>query len=946
MNVHTVFLVLEWHNQSKHQHTDRYVIRKMNSLTRPFVPPQKKKENGDNKLLYRKPLMNGLKTNNQTAIARKRTIDLTDDNDVSVGTNNKNQTNQLADRKMCSVLYRKKTNKKNKSWGLDGYGTILSSSDTTYDFQSHKKLKLKIYNTETGNFIATLDLIDDNDTYIGHYGNFEFQFSHYLTSEEDIKQAKEVLNMKYDKSNNKTDTSANSTFETTLSDDLNDTSNDEIQFIKKTKVDKSKFNQMFVIPVRKGNTKKMDEYKQSQSLPGKPLFDKNNIPNALVMKKKNEYSDIDVVVDPLLSKILRPHQRQGVEFMYNCVMNVVSDNISGCLLADEMGLGKTLMSITLIWTLLKQSSTAKLMNNRMNDNGEIKKVLIVCPVTLINNWKTEFKKWLDDKVGVKVLQTRTGSNAAENDRKDFESFMNLQKVHQVCIISYEKILSLKSIFEQDTFRDKIDMLICDEAHKLKNNNSKILQILKNVDFKKKILLTGTPIQNDLQEFFTICDFLNPGILGTLNSFKKNYIVPISKARNTESRYNKDIVELGEQQSEELINETSRFILRRTNDILNKFLPPKRDYIVFCKPTEDQLAISEQILNKSDLDTSSVSSAPSFSLGLITLLKKICNTPKLLQSDTYYQSNLQSVVKNTQFRTSELDSGKLRVLDALLAEISSTTTDKIVIISNYTQTLDIVQDLLKYKHRLPFVRLDGSISGKERPALVKEFNTSLHVKCFLLSAKSGGMGLNLIGGNRLILFDNDWNPAIDQQAMGRVHRDGQKKECFIYRLVTAGMIDEKILQRQVTKINLSKKILNDQSDSNKNSNKKNNSDIFNTEDLKDLFTIKKNTRSNTHDLICDCVGDGRIPHGLEDDTEDQQKDFNSTEVKLSSFISGNQAESFIKKVEEKENFDKKQIMKQCFKGFRHFDLYHSKDHKLLDPVLNNIKTDDITFILEK
>ncbi|CAI8505740.1 unnamed protein product [Hanseniaspora opuntiae] len=170
--------------------------------------------------------------------------------------------------------------------------------------------------------------------------------------------------------------------------------------------------------------------------------------------------------------------------------------------------------------------------------------------------------------------------------------------------------------------------------------------------------------------------------------------------------------------------------------------------------------------------------------------------------------------------SELDSGKLRVLDALLQEMS-TTNDKIVIISNYTQTLDIIQDLLKYKHRLSFVRLDGSISGKERPGLVKDFNTSPHVKCFLLSAKSGGMGLNLIGGNRLILFDNDWNPAIDQQAMGRVHRDGQKKECFIYRLVTAGMIDEKILQRQVTKINLSKKILNDQTDNSKNENKKNN-----------------------------------------------------------------------------------------------------------------------------
>lgn len=900
----------------------------MNSLTRPFVPPQKKKDNGDSKLSYRKPLNNGFKLNNQSKLAVKRTIDLTDDAPSS---------NNSQESKICSVLYRKKSNKKNKSWGLDGYGIILSSSDTTYDFQSHKKLMLKVYNSESGNFIASLNLVDNNDTYIGHYGNFEFQFSHYLTMDEDIKRANEVLNMKFNKTNTSHDL-ANSSFEANLSDTV-DTSNDEIQFIKKTKVDKSIFDHKFVVPVKKNNLKKMEEYKQSKVLPGKPLFDKEKVPNALVMRKQNEYTDIDVVVDPLLSQILRPHQRQGVEFMYNCVMNIVSPQISGCLLADEMGLGKTLMSITLIWTLLKQSPTAKLINNRMNETGEIKKVLIVCPVTLINNWRTEFKKWLGNKVGVKTLQTRSGSNAAENDRKDFESFLNLQKVYQVCIISYEKILSLKSIFELDTFSDKVDLLVCDEAHKLKNNNSKILQILKNVDFKRKILLTGTPIQNDLNEFFTICDFLNPGILGTANSFKKNYIVPITRARNTESRYIKEIVELGEQQSEELINETSKFILRRTNDILNKFLPPKRDYIIFCKPTENQLLISEQILNKSDLDSSSASSTPSFSLGLITLLKKICNTPKLLQSDSYYQSNLQRVMSTSQQGGSELDSGKLRVLDALLQEMS-TTNDKIVIISNYTQTLGIIQDLLKYKHRLSFVRLDGSISGKERPGLVKDFNTSPHVKCFLLSAKSGGMGLNLIGGNRLILFDNDWNPAIDQQAMGRVHRDGQKKECFIYRLVTAGMIDEKILQRQVTKINLSKKILNDQTDNSKNENKKNNSDIFTTEDLKDLFTIKKNTRSNTHDLICDCLGDGQVPHGMEDEVEDD------VEMKLNTFISGNQAETLIQKIQDKEKLDKQQVMKQCFKGFRHFDLYHNKDHKLIDPVLNNIKRDDITFILEK
>ncbi|CAI8505732.1 unnamed protein product [Hanseniaspora opuntiae] len=238
----------------------------MNSLTRPFVPPQKKKDNGDSKLSYRKPLNNGFKLNNQSKLAVKRTIDLTDDAPSS---------NNSQENKICSVLYRKKSNKKNKSWGLDGYGIILSSSDTTYDFQSHKKLMLKVYNSESGNFIASLNLVDNNDTYIGHYGNFEFQFSHYLTMDEDIKRANEVLNMKFNKTNTSHDL-ANSSFEANLSDTV-DTSNDEIQFIKKTKVDKSIFDHKFLVPVKKNNLKKMEEYKQSKVLPGKPLFDKEKV---------------------------------------------------------------------------------------------------------------------------------------------------------------------------------------------------------------------------------------------------------------------------------------------------------------------------------------------------------------------------------------------------------------------------------------------------------------------------------------------------------------------------------------------------------------------------------------------------------------------------------------------------------------------------------------------
>ena len=915
----------------------------MNNLLKPFVPPQRKKLDDATKpkLSIRKTDIPRFSTNGQTKLTVKRTIDLTNTPSFKSPENAK---------ELCHLLYRKKSNKKNKSWGLDAYAVITSKKDVTFNFTTHKKLFVKVYNSETGNFIAGLSIIDDCDENIAMYGNFEFQFSHYITSKEEIERAFEILNIK-NKNGTKRPISE-------VQDDVIDLEEkaspnldsqelpdeEDIQIVKKTKSVSSDISRQFVIPIKSGNKEEINKYNHVNPLPGKPLFNKDKITNALVMNKENSYTDVDVVVDPLLSNVLRQHQREGVKFMYDCIMNVKSRDITGCLLADEMGLGKTLMSIALIWTLLKQSPHAKLHSSVL-DNGAIKKVLIVCPVSLINNWKLEFKKWLGTKVGVKVLNTKAGYNSAEKDKQDFQNFLNVQRVFQVVIISYEKVLSLKSIFEKTDFKDKIDLLVCDEAHKLKNNSSKILQILKTVDFKKKIMLTGTPIQNDLQEFFTICDFLNPGFLGNLNQFKKNYIVPITKARNTESRFNKNILELGEQQSNELIQETSKFILRRTNDILNKFLPPKRDYIIFCKPTKHQIEITENILASCNIGSGSNSSASS--LGLITLLKKICNTPKLLQTDSYYKSTLASNNNSISISNnkSNEDSGKMRVLDNLLAQISSVTNDKIVIISNYTQTLDIIQDLLKYKHQMPFTRLDGATPAKLRPAIVKDFNTNQHIKCFLLSAKSGGMGLNLIGGNRLILFDNDWNPAIDQQAMGRVHRDGQKKECFIYRLVSTGMIDEKILQRQVTKINLSKKILND--DTNNNEEKinkkqsKNDSDIFDTEDLKDLFTIKKGTRSNTHDLICDCNGDGKLPNA----DVDQDEDSSELDIFQNKFISGGQAEVVLEKMENQREKEKRKLMKQCFKGYSHFDLTFTNEHKMIDSILNNIDRTDISFVLE-
>lgn len=179
-----------------------------------------------------------------------------------------------------------------------------------------------------------------------------------------------------------------------------------------------------------------------------------------------------------------------------------------------------------------------------------------------------------------------------------------------------------------------------------------------------------------------------------------------------------------------------------------------------------------------------------------------------------------------------------LLDCMLASIKSNTTDKIVLVSNYTQTLDLFEKL-SAKRGYGYVRLDGSMTIKKRSKVVDEFNISdSSIFIFMLSSKAGGCGLNLIGANRLIMFDPDWNPANDDQAMARVWRDGQKKPCFIYRLLATGSIEEKIFQRQTHKKALSTTVVDNNEDNERH---------FTQDDLKDLFRVEGVTLSDTHDM---------------------------------------------------------------------------------------------------
>lgn len=565
-----------------------------------------------------------------------------------------------------------------------------------------------------------------------------------------------------------------------------------------------------------------------------------NAESALVMKRPHSVPAgkhvVDVVVDPILSKHLREHQRAGVAFMYECVMGMRPFDGEGAILADEMGLGKTLQTIALVWTLLKQ--------NPIHEDGPvIKKALIVCPVSLINNWRKEFRKWLgNERIGVMVAETN------KTRLTDF----TMGKSYNIMIIGYEKLRTVQSELQKGA---GIDIVIADEGHRLKTAQNKSAMAIKSLNTERRIILSGTPIQNDLSEFYTMVDFVNPGLLNKYTTFKREYENPILKSRQPGASA-KD-VEKGQSRSEELASITGQFILRRTAEILSKYLPPKTEYVLYCRPTDAQVACYEAIVSTGVFEHALKNSETS--LQLINILKKVCNSPRLLYTkagadDDGVASTVKTLtagIRSTHLK-SPSGSTKLQVLDTLLHLVRTTTSEKVVLVSNYTQTLDLLAKLMTAMD-YPFTRLDGTTPTSQRQELVDRFNRAPVSSSFvfLLSAKAGGLGLNLVGASRLVLYDIDWNPATDLQAMARIHRDGQKRPCYIYRLLTKGALEEKMFQRQLTKQDLSDTIVDNKASASS----------FSSEELRDLFTLDRRGGCQTHDAIgCGCGGRKMGTHG--------------------------------------------------------------------------------------
>ncbi|KAJ2658765.1 DNA-dependent ATPase protein rad54 [Coemansia sp. RSA 1200] len=591
----------------------------------------------------------------------------------------------------------------------------------------------------------------------------------------------------------------------------------------------------------------------------------------------SQQQQVAVVVDPALGRKLRPHQVEGVKFLYGCVTGQVYKDSLGCIVADEMGLGKTLQCITILWTLLQQSPDPR--------KPTIEKCIVACPSSLVKNWANELVKWLGStKISPLACDNKGTKEKVSASLRGFVSARGRTVVHPVLIISYETLRTYIDILGSSP----IGLLLCDEGHRLKNSASQTYQALNSLQVQRRIILSGTPIQNDLTEYFALLNFTNPGLLGSPQEFRKRFELPILRGRDALASDAEQLA--GDAKLAELNGVASKVIIRRTNDLLSKYLPVKYEHVVFCPLTDLQTDLYELFLKSKEARAEKAAASGNddaggkCSLQTIINLGKLCNHPCLIDVRSavdgyervtpaeYFTASVGNAKPNSSRagggggfgrRAAAVSasagfsggggrgrdhrqpfhpkwSSKIALLDRMLRQIhAAPEKDKIVLISNYTQTLDLFEALCRargYGH----YRLDGSMSISKRQQLVDQFNNPKDPAfVFLLSSKAGGCGINLVGANRLVLFDSSFNPADNLQACGRIWRDGQKKPCYIYTLVTTGTVEEKIFQRQSYKTSLSSCVIDEQENVDRH---------FSRDQMRQLFhaKLRGQTMSETHD----------------------------------------------------------------------------------------------------
>ncbi|KAK3092117.1 hypothetical protein FSP39_025371, partial [Pinctada imbricata] len=505
-----------------------------------------------------------------------------------------------------------------------------------------------------------------------------------------------------------------------------------------------------------------------------------------------------IQVPATMNRYLRDYQREGIKFLYN---NYRAGK--GAILGDDMGLGKTVQVIGFMLAVLgKQGNRLDVLKHRpkfireMSDSSKAlsaldkyptQPFLIIGPGSVLYNWLDELETWGYFNVGKYHGAEKT------------ECLKDIKKnKYDVVLTTYE------------TFRDNVEELIsiywlaviADEVHRIKGVKAQTTVALRKLKTNYRYGLTGTALQNNMAEIWSLLDWVQPGCLGSLATFKEEYVIPIEHGQKNDST-KRELAE-ARKLKEKFSKLRNKMMLRRTKRLIADQLPVKDDNVVFCKLSELQVSVYEMILDQPGIRFVMLADEPC-ACGSDQLQKYCCTespdgeSMKALKFIFMHlllktANHVALLLPSTDSNQSEYSK---RIILRGLLEVFYSDHSKVLVFSYSTKVLDIIEQYMMttgYEYR----RLDGSTSMKQRMVLVREFNSDPNIFVFLISTKAGGLGLNLTGANRVIVFDPSWNPTNDLQAQDRAYRLGQRRDVHVYRLLSSGTIEENMYLRQIYK----------------------------------------------------------------------------------------------------------------------------------------------------
>ena len=448
-----------------------------------------------------------------------------------------------------------------------------------------------------------------------------------------------------------------------------------------------------------------------------------------------------------LAQILRPYQVHGFHWL-----NYLHEVNWGGILADDMGLGKTIQALSFL-------------HHYKEHYGHLR-ALVVCPTTLIFNWENEIKKFAPSL----TYRIHHGGERLRNK----EALNNFD----VIITTYGTLRSdIKLLMDMP-----LDYVVLDESQAIKNPASKVTKAACLLRAKHRLCMSGTPLQNNTFDIFAQMNFLNPGMLGSIEFFRQEFAIPIDKFGEPDRK-------------DHLRKLLYPFILRRTKEQVARDLPEKTETILFCEMEEEQRKVYDAYRNDyrdkilGTIESQGIQKSQLTILQGLMKLRQICDSPAILNETEKYPNHS---IK----------------LDELAREISENIGNhKALVFSQFLGMLALIREKL-IELEIPYAYFDGSTTATDREKAIREFQDNDSCRVFLISLKAGGVGLNLTAADYVYIVDPWWNPAVEQQAIDRTHRIGQTKNIFAYRMICKDSIEDKILQLQDRKRLLAKDLIAD------------------------------------------------------------------------------------------------------------------------------------------